>query len=142
VKIGLELTEVSGADAVAGGLGLDPDDAVAEVEGDVEGLGVSPRLEDDVAAAEEFGYEQGFHPLAAFFEGPESIALSHHPLFGLPVARSPKRKGVAQGPRLNFLKFYSIVILYHFRRGKSVIFPEIFTQHCQQLSRNHLLLSY
>ncbi len=68
VKIGLELTEVSGADAIAGGLNLDPDDTVAEVEGDVEGLGVSPWLEDRVTVAKRFGYELGFHPFAAFLE--------------------------------------------------------------------------
>ena len=45
VKVGLELAAVSGADAIAGGLDLDPDDTVAEVESDIEGLGVSPRLE-------------------------------------------------------------------------------------------------
>jgi len=91
VRVGLELTAVSVVDAVAGGLDLDPEDAVAEVEGDVEGLGVSPGLEDGVTAAKGFGYELGFHPLAAFLEGPESIALSHHPLPGLPLARSPTR---------------------------------------------------
>ena len=89
MDIGMELAAVSGADAVAGGLDLDPEDAVAEVEGDVEGLGVTPGLEDGVAAAEEFGYEQGFHPFAPFFEGIESIALSHYPLPGLPAVRCP-----------------------------------------------------
>jgi hypothetical protein len=73
VKIGLELTEASGADAIAGGLDLDPDDAVAEVEGDVEGLEVSPRLENRVTAAKGFGDELGFHPFAAFLEGPELL---------------------------------------------------------------------
>jgi hypothetical protein len=98
-----------------------------------------------VAAAKGFGDELGFHPFAAFLEGPESIALSHHPLPGLPVgsfAHSPKRKGATQGPRLNFLKFYSIILLYQAQRGKSVIFPEIFAQRSQQLNPDHLLLSY
>ncbi len=99
VKIGLELTFVSVVDAVAGGLDLDPEDTVAEVEGDVEGLGVSLRLEDGVAAAEEFGYEQGFHPFAAFFEVPESIALSHYPLLGLPAARWPFAQKKRRDPR-------------------------------------------
>ncbi len=103
VKIGLELTLVSVVDAVAGGLDLDPEDAVAEVEGDVEGLGVSPGLEDGVAAAEEFGYEQGFHPFAAFFEVPESIALSHHPtpwFARWSLALRPKEKARPEGRAL------------------------------------------
>jgi hypothetical protein len=70
VKIGLELTAVSVVDAVAGGLDREPDDTVAEVEGDVEGLGISPGLEDRMTVAKGFGYELGFHPFAAFFECP------------------------------------------------------------------------
>jgi hypothetical protein len=38
VMVGLELTAVSVVDAVAGGLDLNPEDTVAEVEGNVEGL--------------------------------------------------------------------------------------------------------
>ena len=103
MRVGLELTAVSGADAVAGGLDLDPDDAVAEVEGDVEGLGVSPGLEDRVTAAKGFGDELGFRPFAAFFEGIESVALSHYPLLGLPAARwpaGPKEKARPKGRAL------------------------------------------
>ena len=106
VVVGSELTAVSGVDAVTGGLNLNSDDAGAEIEGDVEGLGVSPGLEDRETAAEGFGYELGFDPFAAFFEVPE---LGHaapkaiaEPRFGC------KRKGAAHGPRLVFLNFYSI----------------------------------
>ena len=99
VKIGLELTAVSVVDAVAGGLDLDPDDTVAEVEGDVEGLGVSPGLQDRVTAAKGFGYELGFHPFATFFEVPE---LAHTAPKGLAESRfGCKRKGAARGPRLS-----------------------------------------
>jgi hypothetical protein len=103
VKIGLEVTAVSGPDAVAGGLNLDPDDAVAEVEGDVEGLGVSPRLQDGETATEGFGYELGFYPFAAFFEVPE---LGHTAPGAVAESGSAaNKKGAAHGPRLVFLKF-------------------------------------
>jgi len=42
--VGLELAEVSGTGAARGGFDLDSDDAVAEAEGYVEGLGISPGL--------------------------------------------------------------------------------------------------
>jgi hypothetical protein len=41
-----------------------------------------------------------------------------------------------------FLKFYSIIILYHVGEGKRAIFSGIFTQHYQQLNSNRLLLGY
>ena len=66
--VGLELAEVSGADAARSGLDLDADDAGAEVDGDVEGGRVSPGLEDFVAVAQGFGYEGQLDPLAALLK--------------------------------------------------------------------------
>jgi hypothetical protein len=54
----------------------------------------------------------------------------------------PKEKARPMGRASIFLKFYSIIILYHVGEGKRAIFSGIFTQHYQQLSQNHLLPSY
>jgi hypothetical protein len=126
VIVGADLTAVSGADAEAGGLDLDPDDTVAEVEGDVEGLGVSPRLEDRVTVAKGFGDELGFHPFSAFFVGPElghaaPRVIAH---CGIEMRRT-KEKAQPMGRALFwkyiFLKLYSINPLYHTAMGKSDI---------------------
>lgn len=75
--VGLELAEVSGADAAGGGLDLDADDAGAEVEGDVEGGGVSPGLKHFVAVAQGFGHEAEFDPFAALLESLENFEFIH-----------------------------------------------------------------
>jgi hypothetical protein len=75
--VGLELAEISGAGAAGRGLHLDSDDAVAEGEGDVVGLGVSPGFEDFVAVAHGVGHEAGFDPFAALFEVFEEFEFVH-----------------------------------------------------------------
>jgi hypothetical protein len=115
VIVGADLASVSGADAEAGGLDLDPDDTGAEVEGYVEGLGVSPGLEDRVTVAKGFGYELGFHPFAALFvvlelghAAPRAIAESG---FG----EQKKRRGPRAAPRL--LKFLLYIFSISIRNG-------------------------
>lgn len=100
VVVGSELTAISGVDAVAGGLDLDSYDAGAEIEGDVEGLGVSPGLEDRETAAKGFGNELGFDPFAAFFEVSELGHAAPRAIAESTFRR--KRKGAAHGLRLFF----------------------------------------
>jgi hypothetical protein len=99
VIVGADLASVSGAGAEAGGLDLDPDDTVAEVEGDVEGLGVSPGLEDQMTAAKGFGDELGFHPFAAFFVVPELGHAAPGAVAEFEI-RAAKEKAQPDGPRL------------------------------------------
>jgi hypothetical protein len=103
VGVGMDLATVSGADAEAGGLDLNPDDTVAEVEGDVEGLGVSPGFQDFVTAAQGFGYELGFDPLAPLLVSSENTRLAN--LFPAQISlpgedeAHPRRNVLAQKKR-------------------------------------------
>ena len=69
VVVGSELTAVSGVSAVTGGLNLDSYDAGAEIEGNVEGLGVSPCLQDGEAAAEGFGWDSVGAQMEEVYDG-------------------------------------------------------------------------
>jgi hypothetical protein len=123
---------------------LDSDDAVAEVEGDVEGRGVSPGLEDFVAVTEGVGDEAGFDPLVALFESLENLEFVHPApeVWTSPAKSVAKRKGAAWGPRLIFFKFYPIVLLYHTEKGKRDIFQDLFAQCSEQLKIDRVLPGY
>jgi len=100
--VGLELAEVSGADAAGSGLDLDADDAGAEVDGDVEGGRVSPGLENFEAVAQGFGHEAEFDPLAALLESLENFELVHFAPCGRGQRPASKEKARPVG-RASFL---------------------------------------
>jgi hypothetical protein len=147
VVVGADLTAVSGADAEAGGLDLDPDDTVAEVEGDVEGLGVSPRLEDRVTVAKGFGDELGFHPFAAFFVGPELGHASPRDIAHCGIeTRRAKEKAQPMGRafvlEIRFPKALLYIFIISHCKAKSDVVSEIFHQRCEQLKLDCVPLGY
>src|SRR5580704_10815712 len=112
-----QVAEISRALAVGSGFHLDPHDAGAEIEGDVEGGGFAPGRQHLEAMADGLDHEHQLDPLAALLETLEELVFVHL----APILYRGKRKGATHGPRLVLQMCLPKVLAYmyiiSYRRG-------------------------